>query len=195
MKQCLNCRNQIADYPSTQFCQNCGSPLRQPSGAGFKLVVIGGIIVVSVFLGFGYISKVVSQNSRNSMQVDVFPASPMRAEKATSDLTRLEREAAVQHPEKQVELERPIPWETGGFGNVMTMKPVIVNKNAFAVKDIYIHCKVYAPSGTELGDNYATVFEVIPAKSKIRPKEINLGFINSQSKKAGCVVEAVSTED
>lgn len=42
----------------------------------------------------------------------------------------------------------------------------ISNANPFPVKDVDISCRLAAPSGTEMGDTFARVYEIVPANGK-----------------------------
>ncbi len=66
------------------------------------------------------------------------------------------------------------------------------NHPEYSIKDITIECTTHGASGTPLNTVLKTVYEVIqPAKSKT-VKELNFGFVNSQSSNAECkIVDAV----
>jgi hypothetical protein len=83
-------------------------------------------------------------------------------------------------------------WAKGGFGNVGLGTFTIKNDNTFQVKDVAIRCDFYANSGTSLSRADATIYEVVAAKKSRTFREVNLGFIHSQSSKASCRVISVS---
>ncbi len=82
-------------------------------------------------------------------------------------------------------------WGKTGFGAVGQGNFTIKNDNSFSVKDILVRCSFYANSGTNLGNGEATIYEVIGAKKSRTFKEVNLGFIHSQSSKASCRVVTI----
>lgn len=62
------------------------------------------------------------------------------------------------------------------------------NHSDYSIKDITIECSTYGNSGTLLNSVSKTVFEVIqPSKSKT-VKELNFGFVDSQSATAKCQI-------
>jgi hypothetical protein len=80
-------------------------------------------------------------------------------------------------------------WSIGGFGSVAIVTVTINNANDFPIKDVGIECRFSGKSGTELSTLTHTIFDSLKAKSKRTFKEVNVGFINSQSARAGCSVE------
>jgi roadblock/LC7 domain-containing protein len=80
-------------------------------------------------------------------------------------------------------------WSLGGFKNVGVVSVTIENSNDFAVKDFGIRCQFSGKSGTQLSANNHIIFDTIPAKTKKAFKEVNVGFIDSQSATASCNVE------
>jgi len=80
-------------------------------------------------------------------------------------------------------------WSLSGFKNVGIVNVTIENSNDFAVKDVGIRCYFSGKSGTQLSANSHTIFDTIPPKSKKAFKEVNVGFIDSQSATASCNVE------
>jgi hypothetical protein len=80
-------------------------------------------------------------------------------------------------------------WSLAGFKNVGMVNVTIENGNDFAVKDVGIRCYFNGKSGTQLSSNNHTIFDTIPAKGRKAFKEVNVGFINSQSATASCNVE------
>jgi hypothetical protein len=77
-------------------------------------------------------------------------------------------------------------WEKGGFGSIGLMSMTISNMNPFGVKDITIHCTFDGKSGTQLSARLQTIYDTIPANGSKKFAKINIGFIDSQSARAGC---------
>jgi hypothetical protein len=80
-------------------------------------------------------------------------------------------------------------WKIGGFGFVGTATVTVNNGNDFSVKEIEVRCEFSRKSGTELSRSQRTIFDTIPAKAVRMFKDVNMGFIRSQSAKASCPVE------
>lgn len=80
-------------------------------------------------------------------------------------------------------------WNVGGFGTIGIINVTVDNANDFGVKDIAVRCIFSGKSGTELSSTRHTIFDTIAAKSKKVFREVNVGFINSQSARARCEVE------
>lgn len=79
-------------------------------------------------------------------------------------------------------------WYAGGFGAIGIFDITIANKCDKDLKDIKLQVNYYAESGTKLGDTEHTIYEVLKAKQTKRYKELNIGFINAQSKRADVAI-------
>lgn len=82
-------------------------------------------------------------------------------------------------------------WRKGGFGIVAVADFTFANDNSVAVRDVTIGCTFYGASGTQLGTGEQTIYQTFPAKKSTVVREVNLGFINSQSATASCAVDKV----
>jgi hypothetical protein len=90
-------------------------------------------------------------------------------------------------------LVRELRWRDGGFGSVMMIEAVdIVNRNDHAIKDFVVACAMIAPSGTVVGTVKHKVYERVAARSTETFRNINMGFMNSQAKRASCSVVAAA---
>jgi hypothetical protein len=98
------------------------------------------------------------------------------------------RYEATRNPATKMSVEN-MTWSIGGFGTVAVVTVTINNSNDFPVKDVGLECRFSGKSGTELSTVNHTIFDSLKAKSKRTFKEVNVGFINSQSARAGCSVE------
>lgn len=76
--------------------------------------------------------------------------------------------------EKQL-IQLDFDWRRGGFDTVMIATFKIKNGNPFAIKDIAVVCELSAPSGTTVGLNTVTLYEIIPAKGRKTIREVNMG--------------------
>lgn len=86
-------------------------------------------------------------------------------------------------------------WRLDGFGNVMIATFRISNDNDIAVKDIEILCRTSGRSGTELSSASHTIYDIIAPHKTRTFTDINMGFVDSQSARAGCDVVSVSKAD
>jgi hypothetical protein len=84
---------------------------------------------------------------------------------------------------------RGMTWSLAGFKNVGLVNVTIENSNDFPIKDVGIRCQFSGKSGTQLSSKNHIIFDTIPAKTKKAFKEVNVGFIDSQSATASCNVE------
>ena len=75
-------------------------------------------------------------------------------------------------------------WNKEGTGSAMKANFVIKNNGAVNVKDIKINFVQYAPSGTKLGNQDKTFYEVIKAGESREFKGVNMGFIHEQTEKS-----------
>jgi hypothetical protein len=83
-------------------------------------------------------------------------------------------------------------WTTGGFDTVGLMSFSVKNDNPYDIKDFVISCSFSGKSGTNLGDRSHIVYDTVKAMSTRAFAKINIGFIPSQSARAGCsLVSAV----
>ena len=98
------------------------------------------------------------------------------------------RYEATRNPATKMSVEN-MTWSIGGFGSVAVVSLTINNANDFPIKDVRIECRFSGKSGTELSTATHTIFDTVKAKSKRTFKEVNVGFINSQSARAGCGIE------
>jgi hypothetical protein len=82
-------------------------------------------------------------------------------------------------------------WKISGFGVIFLGDFSIKNKGVYPIKDFDIRCTISAASGTELGTVRATAYEMVKPRSTMRLKELNMGLMNSQAKKANCEIRSV----
>ncbi|BEV43953.1 hypothetical protein [Afipia carboxidovorans] len=92
---------------------------------------------------------------------------------------------ATRDPTDRMKL-RNGSWSKGGFGSVGMMNVIITNDNNFAVKDMTILCVFNAKSGTTLSERSYTIYDTVDPKASKAFRNLNVGFIDSQSARAGC---------
>lgn len=71
-----------------------------------------------------------------------------------------------------------------GFGNVLEASVSVTNGSEYAVKDIVLNCELFGNSGTRIGRNEQTVYEILNAGEAKTFKGVNMGFINNQATQA-----------
>jgi hypothetical protein len=114
-------------------------------------------------------------------------------DKSTKQIEENERDIAENHRKMSVKIST-FRWRKDGFGNIMIADFTIKNDNDLPVKDFEIVCKHFAHSGTEIDSNTRTLYETVPAHGTRTFREINMGFINSQTAQSGCHTEDFVTE-
>jgi len=85
-------------------------------------------------------------------------------------------------------LDVDFTWKLGGFDTVAIATFKIKNKNEFSLKDLVVECSAFGKSGTRLGTNKKTVYEIFPAGKLATVKDFHMGFVNSQADTYGCSV-------
>ncbi len=74
-------------------------------------------------------------------------------------------------------------WSLEGYHDIAIISHLTLkNNNSFAIKDVLINVKNYSSSGTLLNSKDYTIYDIVPANRIKTFKNINLGFVNSQSK-------------
>lgn len=93
--------------------------------------------------------------------------------------------------ESKTDIEK-LSWRKGGFDNVAVVDFTIKNNNTTPIKDIEVACDAVAASGTALGTVRETIYETIAPQKTKRVRDLNMGFIHTQTKSIGCRITAVS---
>lgn len=134
----------------------------------------GLLIVIVLLMVFSYFSSRNNSESRNSdTGYDRIGPSPERLAMLKTSLL-------------------DFSWSTGGFGSVMEASFTIENGNDFEVKDIEVICTMMGNSGTEIGTARHTIYDIVGPRKKKAFKDVNMGFINSQSSSSKCRISKVS---
>ena len=107
---------------------------------------------------------------------------PSTTQRDAKEDAKVAKQVAVYHTKLD------FTWSKGGFNNVMLADFKIKNDNEFPIKDVTITCNHAARSGTKLGSNTQTIYEVVKAKSTKRINNFNMGFIHSQTGGSRCEV-------
>jgi len=108
---------------------------------------------------------------------------------------RLSGAASVQSPlQKEISnVGLEYSWGKDGFGTVMVANFAITNRNSFAVHDLEITCKHYAPSGTLIDSNTRVIYEMVEPGHTKHMKGFNMGFIHSQAVRSACEITDLKT--
>ena len=70
--------------------------------------------------------------------------------------------------------------------SILYIDAKIGNPTKKPIKDMNIHCYFYSKSGTLLGRQYKTIYDIVPANSKKTFKHFRMGFIHSQTNSIEC---------
>lgn len=162
---CRECGKEVSD--SARKCPHCGAPkptaAKKPVSAGMGCLVIFGALVV--------LGLIMSPSGDT-----VVPASPAPTPPPPDPLV-------VYRDSLDLEI---VSWQRGGFENVMIASFRVGNQGSREVSDVRIHCDLSAESGTQVSQVGHTVLRVFPPGRATRVNDVNMGFINSQSRQAGC---------
>jgi hypothetical protein len=101
---------------------------------------------------------------------------------------------AARHKEAIGNVKIKHGWSKEAFGTVMMLNMTITNDNDGPVKDLEITCTAYGDSGTPIGHNVRTLYQIVPGHSRRYFQKFNMGFIHDQATTAGCEVTGL-TED
>lgn len=163
LTHCRECKKDVSTEAKT--CPHCGAGMpalkRKPISAGMGCLIVVGLLVL--------ISVVMSDN-------DSAPARPAAPPPPSPTAIAL---AAVK-----LDFE----WHIGGFGNVMLADFTVTNDGARGIKDFTIRCIHSAKSGTEIDRNTKVIYDVVPAKTTKKIRDVNMGLINSQAQSSRCSV-------
>lgn len=76
-----------------------------------------------------------------------------------------------------------------GFGNVLVIDITVRNRSRANLVDFDITCETFGASGTSLGSTSKVLYDHIAGRSEKSFRNVNMGFINPQSKRSECQVE------
>jgi hypothetical protein len=99
-----------------------------------------------------------------------------------------EKEEIAKDPKSYLKLT-PKSWRLDGFGVISMQNFDIENTSSIDMKDVSIKFTYYSESGTVLSESINVVYKNIKAKSKIKVREFNAGFVNQQT--TSCQLEIV----
>jgi hypothetical protein len=99
-----------------------------------------------------------------------------------------EKEEIAKDPKSYLKLTHK-SWRLDGFGIISMQNFDIENTSSIDMKDVSIKFTYYSESGTVLSESINVVYKNIKAKSKIKVREFNAGFVNQQT--ASCQLQIV----
>lgn len=165
---CKECKKEVSS--TAEKCPHCGYKLASNIGCGGVMLILIAIgIVVSAFSGGSPTSSVPSNAPEPAAQRD------------------LEQRAARDVAISAIKLEK-FNWRKGGFDSVMFISGRLVNPTPHTVKDIEITCELNAKSGTQVSRNKKVLYETLGPQSTTPLRDLSMGFMHSQSDRAGCRV-------
>jgi hypothetical protein len=100
---------------------------------------------------------------------------------------------AINNPGTYLKIEKS-SWSIEGFGNVAVGSFNIKNTAEVPYKDITIACEFYGKSGTTVSKAKYISYDSIKPLGHLKIANANLGFIDSQSAKMGCIVIDAKTD-
>jgi hypothetical protein len=121
------------------------------------------------------------------------PTTPIKTTEKENDSSEpiyklSEKEEIAKDPKSYLKLT-PKSWTLDGFGVISMQNFDIQNTLSINIKDVSIKFTYYSESGTVLSESINVVYKNIKAKSKIKVREFNAGFVNQQT--ASCQLEIV----
>lgn len=114
------------------------------------------------------------------------PADPSQDKTVEGQAKMVEKDYSRDRAVVLSQIDLDISWGRGGFDAVVIADFKIKNKNQFDIKDLVLECVAYGQSGTALGSNKKTIFQVFPAGKVTAVKDFNMGFVSSQADTYGC---------
>jgi len=95
---------------------------------------------------------------------------------------------------RNIQIEH-ITYSFGGFDNVLIVKVKLKNRGKVTLKDFLFDCVTVSQSNTELGKPQYTLYQSLaPGQSKTF-SNVNIGFVNSQTARAGCEVISAARQN
>jgi hypothetical protein len=136
--------------------------VNQESEDCMKLIRVIGVFVLVVF-----VVRVINLSSDVNKQIAV--------ESSTEPKYVALREVKLQ-----------TVWYKEGFDAFMSANFTITNPTNVAFKDFTITCTDVGPSGTAIDTNERVIYQVVPAKSKKKFPNVEMGLVHSQVTGVGC---------
>jgi hypothetical protein len=79
--------------------------------------------------------------------------------------------------------------QKAGFDNVLVLSSITIeNFGDIDAKDVKVRCETYGASGTKLNSGTITIYQVVKAHKTATFKNLNMGFMNTQSATADCEI-------
>lgn len=94
-----------------------------------------------------------------------------------------------ENPELGAEIVKIRPRREG-FGAVMVVDVTIRNRSLSVLKDFALSCVDKGPSGSNVGTNAITLYEIVQPRSTQTFKNVNMGLMHPQTKSTNCVINS-----
>lgn len=172
---CKECGKQISSKAAA--CPNCGHPAPKPPP-----LVMAASQPPRKTSGYAWFALIFFILVALGMLVP-WIIDPEGQSKQWDERQALREANRSAHDEASEGLNLDFQWQKQGFNNVLVADVEIENKSPHTVADVEIEFSLYAPSGTLLQHTRGTIYQTFPAGSKRAFKEVNFGFINTQTAK------------
>lgn len=124
-------------------------------------------------------------SSKSELAID--PTSPAyQALQADAD--------AIDHPLNRTSLETVRLWRDDD-GYILFGDFAVRNDNKFDIKDVELICSILAPSGTLIGVNRQTIYDIVRSHRRRVFRGINLGFVDPQTSNVDCILGDAQVAD
>ncbi len=177
---CPKCK--MFNPAANQFCGKCGAAMQKRASPALIgcLGLIGIVVLIGVFSSSSNSDRGASPSGTSSSTPAYTP--PAYTPPAYTP--------PPERPEAKVSIKK-WNWTKGGFDTIMKGTFTIRNDNDYAVKDIRIGCELSANSGTTIDSVDETIYDSIPANNSRTFRAVSMGFVRSQTSRAGCQIRGV----
>jgi hypothetical protein len=189
LTKCHECGQDVSTQ--AKACPTCGAKVKKPSGTRLILFLLA---VLGVFGLITLATKNQQTQPPSSTPAPLTPEQIRGQSKAASDIPAVSKPISPAEQQRKLKeevmnaIDFKMTWEKGGFGTVLVADVTLTNKSAHPVKDVELLCVTVAESGTELGRQRHTIYELFAPKKTKTVRQTNIGFIHSQTHKVGCAI-------
>jgi hypothetical protein len=108
-----------------------------------------------------------------------------RVKENKEKVLREERSTILFNTSQIIKVQDNFSWHLDGFGTVGKIDRItIMNNSSFPIKDFTIQMTTFGNSGSRVGQASQTLYETVPAHGKKQFRNINMGFVPTQSASA-----------
>jgi len=156
----------------------------------------GGQIIILIMLGLMGLTYLISSNKDPNAGKSPAPTIPLSAEPV--DTSSQHKPAWPPPTHYTVEVHYAMDslkisnyhWGLGGFGVVALVTITFDNRAAEPAKGVVLKATFHGENGMKLGEKVLTCYSVIPAHRKKTVRDLNFGFVPSQTHSLGLSIEA-----